>query len=171
MDGSDGVLSLEPFFITGLPRSRTAWMAAFLSGAGVMCWHELLKHCATREAFYRGMRHPEYRVGDSDCGLPVTDFQARFPKAKTVVIERDPVEVLASLHDLGFGGGMEHMTPIIDALSKVKGLRVPFDRLDEMLPDVCGYLEIPYCKAKHDNFRPLSVETFDYSSANLEIWR
>src|SRR5580700_9385789 len=36
-----------PFIIMGLPRSRTAWLAAFLTDGDVHCHHELMRMCQT----------------------------------------------------------------------------------------------------------------------------
>ncbi len=162
---------MEPFFIAALPRSRTAWMAAFLSGDRVICHHEFIKHCTTREAFYRGLRHPEYRVGESSSGLILTDFQKEFPKSPTVIIERDPNEVCESLNDLGLPTAIHMVDEWQSKLDRLIGMRVTFNHLDDLLPDVCQYLGLRYSKIKHDIFRPLIIETVDFNAQNLSIWR
>jgi hypothetical protein len=146
-------------------------MAAFLSGGDVICHHEFIKHCTTREVFYRGLRHPEYRVGESSSGLIVTDFQKEFPKSPTVIIERNPEEVHASLEDLGLPAPMHMIDDWQSKLDQLTGMRVPFDHLDDLLPEVCQYLGLRYSKTKHDIFRPLIIETVDFNAQNLSIWR
>ncbi len=162
---------MNPFFITGLPRSRTAWMAAFLTGGDILCHHELMKYCPTREVFFQSFRHPTLRIGNSDSGLPVTGFQEAFPASKTVIIERHIEDVYNSLHDIEIPVGMDWLVDMNSRLSKLKGLRVEFDNLDRQLADICDYLEIPYSREKHDIFRHLIVLTNDFTPDNYGIWR
>lgn len=89
-----------PFFITGLPRSRTAWMSAFLSNGDVVCRHEALKYCKSKADFSRLMRHPKKRVGTADSVLMWSDFRARFPNAPFIIIDRNPNEVCAALEQI-----------------------------------------------------------------------
>lgn len=146
-------------------------MAAFLTDGDVICHHEFIKQCATREAFYRGFRHPEYRIGESSSGLILTEFQKEFPRSPAVIIERDPQEVCDSLNDLGLPAAIQMVHEWKNKLDQLTGMRVPFDSLDDFLPEVCKYLGLSYSKVKHDIFRPLIIETVDFNAQNLSIWR
>ena len=162
---------MEPFFITGLPRSRTAWMAAFLTGDGVLCHHELMKFCKTKAEFYRSFDHPSLRIGNSDSGLMMTDFQNVFPDSPTVIIERPLDDVLQSLHDIEILVPREYLEDMQSKLSSLKAMRVEFENLDRQLPDVCDYIGVPYNREKHDIFRSLVVVTVDFTPDNYLIWR
>lgn len=162
---------MTPFFITGLPRSRTAWMAAYLTGGDVLCHHELMKFCKSKEEFYQSFRHPALRVGDSDSGLPDTEFQKIFPRAPTIIIERPLDDVLQSLHDIEIPAPREYLEAMQAKLSRLNGMRVEFENLDRQMPDVCEYLGIPYSREKHDLFRSLVVVTVDFTPDNYLIWR
>jgi len=163
--------SLNPFFITGLPRSRTAWMAAFLTGGDVLCHHELMKFCPTRECFYQAFRHPKVRIGNSDSGLPLTEFQRVFPDAPTVIIERDIEDVYRSLHDIGIPIEMRWLVDMQERIAGLNGMRVEFDNLDRQLADICNHIGLPYRREKHDIFRHLIVVTNDFTPDNYGIWR
>ena len=75
-----------PFFITGIPRSRTAWAANWLTTDTTLCFHEPKESIDELLAQY-----PQFQVGVSSCML-VRDYFAvcrQYPTAKWVYIERD----------------------------------------------------------------------------------
>jgi hypothetical protein len=41
------------FLITGLPRTRSAWLAALFSGDGVECWHDAVHHESVDGLLYK----------------------------------------------------------------------------------------------------------------------
>lgn len=65
----------QPFFITGLPCSRTAWLANLFTTGNVMCHHDLLGRVGGMERFATAIREDgwgqpsTFRVGDADSGL------------------------------------------------------------------------------------------------------
>lgn len=146
-------------------------MAAFLTGDGVLCHHELMKYCPTKGEFYRGMFHPHYKVGNSDSGLPLTDFQSVFSGCATVIIERPIDDVHRSLHDIEIPVGMDWLEDMRARLSGLDGMRVQFEDIDRQLVDVCDYIGVPYSREKHDIFRRLIVLTNDFTPDNYGIWR
>ena len=149
---------MSPFFITGLPRSRTAWMAAFLTDGHVFCHHELLKDCISKQQFYDEMSKPS--VGNSDSGLVFTDFQERFPESKTVIIERNRKDVFDSLSDI-YDIDVNAFNDLAERIDQIQGLRVPFELLDQEMETVCEYIGIPYNKQRHDMFKVLNIQTTD----------
>lgn len=93
-----------PFFITGLPRSRTAWLANFCTHGGILCGHDLL--CGrTTQQFLRDM---EYVHGSAETALYAPhyadDLLPVVKQARLVVVHRKPKEVVASLERLGIEG-------------------------------------------------------------------
>lgn len=146
-------------------------MAAYLSGGDVLCHHELMKFCKTKSEFYRAFEHPTLRVGNSDSGLPETDFQLVFPDSPTVIIERPLNEVYQSLHDIDIPVPKEYLEDMEVRLAGLQGMRVDFENLDRQLPDVCDFLGVPYNRPKHDVFRSLVVVTVDFTPDNYLIWR
>lgn len=83
-----------PFFITGLPRSRTAWLSAVCSMAGAPCSHEGMAGFHSFEA-YAGARPAR---GDSDPSLLafVPSILERWPAARFVIVSRDDRSALGS---------------------------------------------------------------------------
>lgn len=78
------------FVVTGLPRSRTAWLSVALTHGPVRCAHEALlwdKDRSARWAAHGGL------VGNSDSGYLLNPIPEG---AKLIVVRRDPAEALRS---------------------------------------------------------------------------
>ena len=160
------------FFITGLPRSRTAWFAAYLSAhPDVFCWHEALKGCADPAEFHNKMQpwgvHPaELRIGNSDSGLPLMNHPAMFPDCPSVVIRRNRVDVMHSLlHALDMGSPTQSMIDMLDRcedrLSEIDGLHVMYDQIDHDMPQIMKWIDVPYREDLHELFGKMNIQTTD----------
>lgn len=82
-----------PFFITGLPRSRTAWLANFFTTDGTLCFHD------PRESVSEIIdRHPTLRVGVADATLPLKypGLVSKYPDAPWLYVFRPEVEARQS---------------------------------------------------------------------------
>lgn len=101
-----------PFFIAGLPRSGTTFLANFFTTAGVFCHHEALLGCENMEKYAERMRLRDYyQVGDSDSGLAWYEdrVRERFPNSLWVGIDRDATDVALSHMRLGMSVPTELM--------------------------------------------------------------
>lgn len=90
---------MTPFFITGLPRSRTAWMANFLTWGNSFCHHDALRlECSVAGLRKQIERCRAWYVGDSDSGLMwfAEDIVKAWPDARWVLIRRPMQECLES---------------------------------------------------------------------------
>ena len=93
---------MTPFFIAGLPRSRTAWLANFLTTDESFCYHELTADCLDLAEMPEHFRRTGRRlVGDADTSLALLykPIKKLFPGARWAVIERPVEEVEKSLRD------------------------------------------------------------------------
>ena len=63
----------DNFFITGLPRSRTAWFSAFMTASGFPCGHELINNCETVEDYKEKVK--DYRIATQRLPLSVIHTQ------------------------------------------------------------------------------------------------
>jgi hypothetical protein len=97
-------MSAKPFLITGLPRSRTAWLSVLMSTGPAICYHDILGQVSDIEDLPRLFQSDFYKhVGIADCGFGF--FLGRILdtiKPRTLIVDRDPAEVAQSLHKLGF---------------------------------------------------------------------
>lgn len=89
-------LSRQPFFVTGLPRSGTAWLANLFTTNKSICYHEPVKPIEMLLA-----RNPGRRVGVSDSSLVrrFDQVSREWPLARWLVVIRQPAEVVQSLLD------------------------------------------------------------------------
>lgn len=130
------------FFITGLPRSRTAWFAEFMTYNGVYCHHELLNNIKNKSDFECIMKSGD-NVGNSDCGLFITNHEDMFPEAKTVIIHRDLNDVRDSLKNKGINFPVNLLRNIEILNSAMNGLHVDFLDINKRLEEIYYY-----CTAK-----------------------
>lgn len=124
--------------VTGLPRSRTAWMSVWLSAHGAPAIHEMLAKVPSWEAYKAHLG----RYADC-CTYGHMMDEGEFDRL--VVIERDPVAVSASLM-AATDDSRFHVEDWRDArllLGKMGALRVPFEDLDLWLPVIHSFLELP----------------------------
>jgi hypothetical protein len=97
------------YFVTGLPRSRTAWFANYLTWADSFCYHDALVGVDGIEAMLDlANQTPATKVGFSDPALLFfwPKLMALCPGAKWVVILRDPRAVKAS-SEAAFGAALK----------------------------------------------------------------
>lgn len=88
------------FFITGLPRSRTAWLANLFTYKNSYCFHELSRIGADPFQMLQKLRsRTEAHVGTSDQLAPYyIDFMAeRLDDFRIVVIKRPKIECKISI--------------------------------------------------------------------------
>ncbi len=91
------------FFVTGLPRSRTAWMSAFLTTGETLCYHEPSCHIAKIEdisTFFDSTFYKHIGVSESSLGFFI-EWILENIKPRTLIIERDIAEVKESMRQIG----------------------------------------------------------------------
>lgn len=164
------------FFIASMPRTRTCWLAAYFDGLpGVRCHHELLNGLKSRQEFYDAMESPGV-VGDSDCGLFLTDFQTRWPDAPTLIVERPLGEIRASLKrvmELQDRPQLKFLKNMSGYINSLKGMRVGFYELDARLPEIHNYFGIPFNEeyATHMSKLNVQLKTLTGDPDSVDIWR
>ena len=89
------------FLITGLPRSRTAWLAAILSTEKVLCWHEPINKFgsigAVRSMLDNLEGYQAIGISDSSVGIEADFYMAYFYEHPIVIVNRKEDEVITSL--------------------------------------------------------------------------
>lgn len=89
------------FFLIGLPRSRTAWLANFLTNGDGFCFHEALRSVTDLSGLRYKLEHcasPYQSIGDADPALAgmLPEALAQFPEARWVFVRRDVDEAYES---------------------------------------------------------------------------
>lgn len=125
------------FFITGLPRTRTCWLANLFTTERQFCHHDLLGCVDDIPGLLREMTaHPGKAVGDSDSGLWLVRawFKARWPAAPWVFVRRDFNSAWESLVRFVTGRPWADRIPV-DAAARDNLMRAYYRALPELLSD------------------------------------
>jgi len=85
---------MTPFFITGMPRCRTAWLANLFTTEHTLCLHEPRAPARELVARYPGMR---MGVSCSSLVFRYRKLADEFPESRWLLVHRDPGQVLESL--------------------------------------------------------------------------
>ena len=132
------------FFITGLPRSRTAWLANYLTHGDTFCLHDGLRGCDSfRDFEHRLASLPARNAGSADPALLmlIDKVAPRFSTARWVFIRRDPDECAREFSPLvpdlrvvtGLAARMEEWA------GRLGALEIPFAQIDERLPEIAAF--------------------------------
>lgn len=121
------------FFIVGLPRSRTAWLANFLSVGDTFCHHDLWSKAGSLKEFTELLWQPgASNVGNSDPAnaLHFDALTQEYPDAEWLIVNRPIGEVHTSCRR----AGLADMTTLETLARKVEEVRacVPPGQLDEV---------------------------------------
>lgn len=116
------------FYITGLPRSRTAWFAAFMTASGHPCYHEAVIGCKSLPEYYDKIRS----MSDSTTGLGI------LPK-----LDNRPTLAITGRVDRAteFAGcSRSQMESLEEAQASLAGLSVPFEEIDGRIEEIFKFL-------------------------------
>lgn len=135
---------MTPYFITGLPRSRTAWLANYLSYGESLCLHDAFVQHRNMKALRGAMEKCGVAyVGHADPAncLFWEAIQDEFPGAKWVVVQRDEREAAQAAVNAFDGNG--NISFFVEALKEVAArlnpLIIDYDDLDLYVDDIAGY--------------------------------
>jgi len=136
------------YFITGLPRSGTAWLANFLTWDNSFCHHEGIYGCNDMDQFEAKMDGSDIEyVGDSDTALLLLlpALYRKFPDAKYIFIRRNPEDAHQSLLNGGAVSG--HMDESVRCFNwgirNIPSLVMDFDRVFEDVEAIWDYIGLP----------------------------
>lgn len=133
---------MQPFFITGTPRSRTAWLSVVATSGASVCLHEPgFGDVESARAVWAKGTPSRIGIADAGLGLHLRAILAEF-RPRTLIVERPIADVIASFHDYFRGhleggwealvrdqlGNLQAALQIADPLVK----RMPFADLDNI---------------------------------------
>lgn len=112
---------MKPFFITGLPRTRTAWFANLFTTDRTHCFHEWLPLNNTDTILQDFQKVRKQYVGESGTCLClfIEKIKKRFPKCPIVLIERPCEEVAESLINAFSDAKIDLMLQKLQSLEKI----------------------------------------------------
>lgn len=157
---------VNTFFICALPRSRTAWLANYLTYGDSFCFHEpavgLSSFTEMRRLFESAGRKV---VGSADCGNAwIVDGLAReFPDCRFVVVRRPLQEVRQSMQEIGLpdNGTLENSAIMLDYTVRTYS-HISLDADDLSNPEavkmLCEYVGAPFDLARFNLLASLNVQ-------------
>lgn len=123
---------MTPFFVFSLPRSRSAWISAFLSGDGAFIGHDVGAECGSVGEFI-GMMSNLAGTCETGAAFAWRLLRQVWPDARFAVVRRDPEDVCRSLARFGLDGFLPEMMARwaqLEEISALPGtLTVSFDDL------------------------------------------
>lgn len=169
------------YFITGLPRSRTAWLANLLTIGDSFCLHAgLLRNGANLKRLaehldYLAKRYP--CAGDSDPSLlpaPAFETMAKlFPGASWVFIERDPEDACAA-HNTAFPELSMPLDVFQELMARMRALAPTVNSLWVKFDDL---REARFCAALYRHCTGMAMDYERWSQldrmrivAHREVW-
>jgi hypothetical protein len=160
---------MSNFFVIGLPRSRTAWLANFLTYDGSFCYHEGLNGCSSVEEYKQKLG--KHR-GDSCTGLTYIDMNKEFPDAPKLIVEssvEDSVEFAKKIYNIDLSVEFQASS---DKMKLIKGMRVKLKDINNSLEEIWKYLiGTPYNKGRGDMLNNMEVTTMNYFDYDVESAR
>lgn len=135
------------YIIIGMPRSRTTWLANFLTTGDSVCLHDPFGKYSLSEL---NKIYPEKTVGISDTSLYMAG--AKFINSlpyKKVIIHRNYIDVVKSLG----------ITPARVDLTMIDGLHIQYDRINDDIQQIWEYcLDEPFDQDRFDILKDYNVQ-------------
>lgn len=128
-------MAQPPFVIFGLPRSRTRWLAAFLTYGGWSCGHDEARHARSLDDVRSWLAQPCTGTAETAAAAFWRLLLQVCPDVRVVVIRRPVDAVLASTLALGIP---------FDVAGLAASLRRMDAKLDQIERRVAGVLSVPF---------------------------
>jgi hypothetical protein len=128
---------MSNFLVLGLPRSRTAWLANFLTYGDITCTHEGLNGCMSLNEYKDKFTK---NSGDSNTGLAYFEFEPLFIDFKKIIIDsgiRKSVEFARKTYGRD---SFDQIVKLKKRLDSIKGLHVPYHDIDDNLELIWDYV-------------------------------
>ncbi len=152
------------YFIAALPRSRTAWLAEFMTHGESYCFHEAMANCSTHAEVMNklsGYKH----VGNSDSGLMFFPIKKYYPDSPVLIVERDLDEICDSLEKIGLfnDNAYRFLVECKRLLDKMDGRRVDFHAMN--YKEIWEYLVGDgYDSERADRLDKINVQHINYNA-------
>ena len=109
----------RPFLIFSLPRSRSAWLSAFLGAPGRVVGHDIGATCSSPADFAWKLQHELAGTCETGAAFAWRLIRKLVPDAQFVVITRPVSEVVESLAKFGLTGLNQEMVERAEMLRQI----------------------------------------------------
>jgi len=150
---------MNNFLVLGLPRSRTAWLANFLTYDGLYCTHEGLNGFSSLAEYFDSFGDNQ---GDSNTGLAIFPFEDYFADFKKVIIDRDIKRAVEfSLDTYGYDS-TQIMENLNSRLIGAEGLHIAYDDIDSRLDEIWDHVtNKQFDETRAELLIELNIQTHD----------
>tara|TARA_R110000803_G_scaffold34529_4_gene75314 strand:- start:949 stop:1470 length:522 start_codon:yes stop_codon:yes gene_type:complete len=153
------------FFVTGLPRSRTAWIANFLTYGDSLCYHEGLNGCNSMKEYQDKLEGN----GDSNTYLAVFDYNKYFPNAKKIIIDSDVDKAIEFSREVCGTDVTKTIVKYKESLDAMEGLHIPLKKLNNSLGEIWNYVyDEQFNKKRSEMLIDLNVQMLDPHAIDLQ---
>jgi len=157
---------MSNFLVIGLPRSRTAWLANFLTYDGNFCYHEGLNGCSTIEEYKDKLGKDK---GDSNTGIMLFDFEKYFPNTKVIIIDSDIKKSVKFGKEVYSEDIEDAMIKAKHRLDSIKGLHINVDNINSSLKKIWEYVsDKPFNKDRAAMLIKLNIQVNDPFDIDVE---
>ena len=106
-------MTVAPFIVFGLPRSRTKWMSGFLSYGDWRCGHDEIMHMRTKDDIVSWFKQPNTGTVETAAAPFWRLALKQWPNLKVVVLRRNTDAVIHSLFTAGLMADPDGMVRLI----------------------------------------------------------
>lgn len=153
------------FFVLALPRSRTAWLANFLTYGDLFCHHDGLEGVSSLEEY----RDKVTGKGDSNTGLVMFNFKKHFPDAKVIIIDSSIDASVKFIKEHYSVDSHNEMTFMKKKLDSFEGLHIAYEDINERLQDIWEYVsDEPFDKERAKMLLKLNIQINELPSSNFK---
>ena len=179
---------MNTFFVTGLPRSRTAWMANYLTYGDTFCLHD--GFCGLKNPFDMfgkfnevALRNNVSEVGNCDpANLYFIDaLTKQFPKAKWLILNRDIEECRKSCkeafgqdRDLEFESQQLEKLRTLASSGKLVAMETDYRNLDNVpvMKEIFNFFQFPrknWSLARHQMLSTMLIQLTEERLARKDL--
>jgi hypothetical protein len=127
------------FLILGLPRSRTAWLANFMSYDGFFCMHEGINGCISKEEYLEKFKYSN--VGDSTTAAMVMQLAGvQLSGVRTLIIDSSIDKAVKYGKDVLRIDAEDILVDTATYLDNYPGLHIPESQINDRLDEIWYYL-------------------------------
>jgi hypothetical protein len=147
-------MQIAPFIIIALPRSRTAWLARFLTYGDWECQHETLRHMRSLDDVKSWLSLSCSGTSET-AAAPWWRLLLKYrPDVRVVVIRRPVEQVIESLLNVDTHGAGTFDREIL--LRSIPRMDVKLDQIEHRMPNV---MSVSYDQLKHED---VCARVFEY---------
>ena len=156
------------FFVIGMPRSRTAWLANFLTYEKI-CFHEGLDGCNNLLEYTNKLGTEN---GDSSTALMMFDIDKLYPDAPKLIIDSDIQRTIDYAEQVFGFCDQEFFETLQNQLNKINGKHIDFKDIDSNLKEIWDYLiGTPFNHERANILKRMRIEVknpYDYDDNSIK---